>query len=389
MGLRSDRVLIIGGGIGGTAACLALRQAGFDAVVFERSRELRSIQVGGSYVLWYGGVLSLSHLGLADKVQALGHPVERFEMCDAHGRVLACYEVGERGRSLGAAPVAVRRSDLHSVLTDALDEGALTLRATFRDMVQDRTGVTATFTDGREERGGGLVGADGLDSSVRAHLHGFAQPRHPGYAHWSGTAESDGGAPAGVFRVLHGKGARFAFFHLGGGRVCWWCVRNAPAGAPGDVFGGCQALTTFFGVWAPTARALLEATPPETIHRRDTLDRPPLRRWGKDWVTLLGDAAHAMTFNLGQGAGTSLTDAVTLADHLSRAPTLAALRGYEEARRFVTTPLVRMSRVVGAAAAWDWPLGPKLNEAFIRAGPRATPKILERDTRGHPALTSS
>jgi 2-polyprenyl-6-methoxyphenol hydroxylase-like FAD-dependent oxidoreductase len=386
MGIRSDRVLIIGGGIGGAAACLALRQAGVEAVVFERSPELGRIQVGGSYVLWYGGVLSLSHVGLADKVHGLGHPVERFELCDRQGRVLARYDVGERGRSLGAVPVAVRRADLHSVLTDALDDGGLTLGATFRDMVQDRSGVTARFTDGREERGGVLVGADGLDSSVRAHLHGLAPPRHPGYAHWSGTADADGGAPAGVFRVLHGRGARFAFFHLGGGRVCWWCVRNAPAGPAGDVVGSYQALTTFFRGWGSTAGALLEATPPESIHRRDTLDRPPLRRWGEGRVTLLGDAAHAMTFNLGQGAGTALTDAVTLADHLSRAPILAALRGYEEMRRFVTTPLVRMSRVVGAAAAWEWAFGPKLNELFIRAGPRATPRILERDTQGHPAL---
>jgi 2-polyprenyl-6-methoxyphenol hydroxylase-like FAD-dependent oxidoreductase len=380
------RVIVIGGGIGGTAAGVAMRQAGLDAVVFEQAPERARIEVGGCYVLWYAGVLALSHLGLADKVHALGHPVERFEMCDAFGSVYAASDVGERGRTFGAVPVAVRRADLLRVLTDALDDDALRLGATFRDAVEDGVGVTATFTDGRQERGAVLVGADGLDSRVRAHLHGFEPPRHPGYAHWSGIAEDDGGSPEGVFRVLHGDGARFAFFHLGGGRVCWWCVRNAPAGPSGDVLGGYQALATFFGSWAAPARALLEATPPESIHRRDTLDRPSLKRWGERRVTLLGDAAHAMTFNLGQGAGTSLTDAATLAEHLARAPVLAALRAYEDARRFITTPLVRMSRVVGAAASWDWPLGPKLNELFVRLGPRATPRILERDTRGHPAL---
>jgi 2-polyprenyl-6-methoxyphenol hydroxylase-like FAD-dependent oxidoreductase len=203
------------------------------------------------------------------------------------------------------------------------------------------------------------------------------------------VADSAGGAPAGVFRVLHGEGARFSFFHLGGGRVCWWCVRNAPPGPTGDSLGAHEALTTFFRDWAPTARALLAATPPEAIHRRDTLDRPPQRRWGEGRITLLGDAAHAMTFNLGQGAGTSLTDAVTLAEHLSTLPLLAALRAYEDLRRFVTTPLVRMSRLVGAVAAWDRAVGPKLNEAFIRMGRKSTPRLLERDLRGHPALATT
>lgn len=389
MGTRSQRVLIVGGGIGGTAAGIALRRVGVECAVFERASDLQRIQVGGSYVLWYGGVLALGHLGLADKARALGHSVERFEMCDAQGRPITAYDVGERGRAVGAVPLAVRRADLLRVLTDALGADVLELGATFRDMVQDRDGVTATFTDGREERGGVLVGADGLDSTVRAHLHGLEPPRHPGYGHWSGIAESDGGAPPGAFRVLHGNGARFGFFHLGEGRVCWWSVRNAPEGPEGDSYGSHAALTTFFRGWAPTAGALLAATPPDSIHRRDTTDRPPLRSWGQGRVTLLGDAAHAMTFDLGQGAGTSLTDAVTLAQHLSQAPALAALRAYEDFRRSITTPLVRMSRRVGAAAAWDWPFGEKLNEAFIRSGKKVTPGILERDLRGHPGLTTT
>ncbi|MEX0657554.1 MAG: NAD(P)/FAD-dependent oxidoreductase [Egibacteraceae bacterium] len=387
MTTSAKRVLIIGGGIGGTAAGVALRQAGLDAQVFERSPDLARTHVGGCYVLWFAGVMSLSQLGLADKVHARGHPVTRFEMCGANARVLSAADVGEHGQSLGVMPVAVRRADLLGVLTDALDKDALHLGATFRDVVQDSVTVTATFTDGRRESGDVLVGSDGLDSSVRAHLHGLEPARHPGYAHWSAIADGDGGAPPGVFRVLHGDGARFAFFHIGDGRVCWWCVRNAPPGPAGDRYGDYDELTSFFRGWDPTAAALLAATPPKAIHRRDTLDRPPLRRWGRGRVTLLGDAAHAMTFDLGQGAGTSLTDAVTLAAHLSDKPVLAGLRTYEDLRRWVTTPLVRMSRLVGAASSWDWPLGPKLNEAFVAAGRRGgTVGALKRDLRGHPAM---
>jgi 2-polyprenyl-6-methoxyphenol hydroxylase-like FAD-dependent oxidoreductase len=193
-----------------------------------------------------------------------------------------------------------------------------------------------------------------------------------------------------VFRILHGRGARFAFFHLGDGRVCWWCVRKAPEGSDGDILGGYQALTMFVHDWDPTAGALLAATPPAAIHRRDTFDRPPLRRWGQGRVTLLGDAAHAMTFDLGQGAGTSLTDAVTLADHLSNDhAAISALRAYEHDRRSVTTPLVLASGRVGAAAAWGGALGPPLNAAVLRSiGAKVTPALLELDARSHASLSA-
>ena len=388
MSTDRPRVLIVGGGIGGTATGVALQQLGFDAVVFERAPEVGRVQIGGCYVLWYAGMLSLAQLGLADKVRAVGHEIELFEMCDERGRTINAFDTGERGRALGALPVAVRRADLLRILTEALEPQRLRLGSTFRDAVQDRRWVTASFTDGHQERGDALVGADGLESSVRAHLHGLAPALHPGYGHWSGLTDDPGGVPEGVFRVMHGDAARFAFFHLGDGSVCWWCTRPAPEGPDGDALGSRDALLDAFGTWHPAARALLEATPPESIHRRDTLDRPPLRRWGEGRITLLGDAAHAMTFNLGQGAGTSLTDAVTLAEHLAGGPLLLAMRRYEQVRRKITTPLVRMSRRVGAAAAWEGAVGARANLAFVRAGRRSTPTVLERDARSHPALAA-
>ena len=383
-----QRILIIGGGIGGTAATIALRNAGLEAVVYE-ARTRRGTQYGGCYVLWYAGALSLARLGVAERAYARGHQLERLEMCDAHGQVLNHLDMGKRGRTLGAMPVAIRRADLLNLLYEELGPDDFHLNSTFRGMSQDDRGVTATFTDGRSERGAILVGADGLQSRVRAHLHGLEAARHPGYAHWSGIAESDAGAPPGVFRIMHGKSARFAFFHLGDGRVCWWCVRNAPEGPDGDALGGYEALTTFFHDWEPTVPALLAATPPTAIHRRDTFDRPPLRHWGQDRVTLLGDAAHAMTFDLGQGAGTSLTDGVTLGDCLSRnGVTISSLRAFEQARRSVTLPLVKASRQIGAATAWGGPLGPRVNATILRTiAAKITPRLLERDARSHAALS--
>ncbi len=388
MRIGNRRILIIGAGIGGSAAALALRRAGLEAELYE-ARSRKGTQYGGCYVLWYAGVLSLARLGLAEKAYACGHQLARLEMCDTRGRVFNSVDMETRGRSLGAVPIAIRRADLLNILYDELGPDGLALNSTFRGMSEDSRGVTATFTDGRTERGAILVGADGLDSRVRAHLHGLEPARYPGYAHWSGIAETDAGAPARLFRILHGNGARFAFFHLGGGRVCWWCVRNAPEGEAGDPLGSYQALTAFFRDWEPTAGALLAATPPDAIHRRNTLDRRWMRSWGRGRVTLLGDAAHAMTFNLGQGAGTSLTDAVTLADHLAGSiGAISAIRAYERARRSVTLPLMVASRRVGESASWGGLLGPALNAAVLRRiGPKVTGPLLELDARSHAGLS--
>jgi 2-polyprenyl-6-methoxyphenol hydroxylase-like FAD-dependent oxidoreductase len=388
MRIGNRKVLVVGAGIGGAAATLALRRSGLEVELYE-ARSRRGTQYGGCYVLWYAGVLSLARLGLADKASECGHRLARFEMCDARGRVLNSVDMESRGLSLGAVPIAIRRADLLNILYDELGEDGLQLNSTFRGMSEDSRGVTATFTDGRTARGAVLVGADGLESTVRSHLHGLEPARYPGYAHWSGFAETDAGAPARVFRILHGKGTRFAFFHLGGGRVCWWCVRNAPEGPAGDPLGSYDALTEYFRDWDPIAGNLLAATPPDTIFRRNTLDRPWMRFWGRGRVTLLGDAAHAMTFNLGQGAGTSLTDAVSLASHLSGSiGAIAALRSYERSRRAVTLPLMVASRRVGESASWGGPLGPALNTVVLRRlAPKITAPLLELDARSHASLS--
>ena len=119
MRVGNQRILIVGGGIGGTAAAIALRKAGLESAVYE-ARTRRGTQYGGCYVLWYAGVLSLGRLGVAEKAYARGHKLERLEMCDAHGRVLNHVEMGKRGRMLGATPVAIRRADLLNILYEEL-----------------------------------------------------------------------------------------------------------------------------------------------------------------------------------------------------------------------------------------------------------------------------
>lgn len=388
----SKSVLIVGGGIGGMALANGIQDCMQTSIFETRSDE--KLQVGGCYVLWYAGVTAIQGLGMAEPLREIGNPVHHFEMCGSRGQVFYTVDVGSRGRELGAVPVAVRRTDLVAMLRRGLKPGVLQTTSAVRDLAETSGGVEATLTNGTVIEGDVGVGADGLSSTVRAGLHGLAPPRHPGYAHWFGIA-NDVDAPDHVFRIFHGDSSRFAFFRLDDGQVCWWCVRGVPESQRSDDsdfdrFGTRRSLLNLTARWHPIAHQLINKTPSGTIQRRDTLDRPPLRKWGRGRITLLGDAAHAMTFDLGQGAGTALTDARVLAAKLKQpGPINKKLREYETERSRTVTPLVRASKTIGDSAAWRGP-GKLANEWFLRiVGPRVAPALLERDYFGSQVQAST
>jgi 2-polyprenyl-6-methoxyphenol hydroxylase-like FAD-dependent oxidoreductase len=366
----ASRALIIGGGIGGLAAALALRAAGLSPIVYERAETTAAFQAGGGYTIWYTGVRALQTLGVGDALAAAGQPLERFEFRTNRGRQLAGFPIGVRGRELGSQPVGVLRAELHKVLLEAVGEDAIRLGARCVGLEHDAEGVTARFADGREERGDLLVGADGLDSVVRAQLAGSTPPRYPGYGHWFGFTEAElGPMSPPTFRIMFAPGRRFGLLPVGSGRLCWWCTFRAPEGGRRVEPGVKSTLLRNFGDWAAPVRAVVEATDEAAIGRRDTYDRERLERWGVGRTTLLGDAAHAMTFDLGLGASTTLKDAVMLGKAFEAAPdVLTALRAYEAVRRPRANQLVKNSASVGAMAAWENPIAARLHQGVLALG---------------------
>jgi len=161
------RVMIVGAGIGGVTAAVALRRNGLDVTVFERAGDLSRIQVGLGVLLWPNATRALQEAGLGERAEAAGALVEVMEWGSAQGESWASWPVGEEGRKLGAPAVGITRASLHAAISEALEDGVLELGAEYVGFEQDEGGVTARFADGREERGSVLVGADGIDSVVR------------------------------------------------------------------------------------------------------------------------------------------------------------------------------------------------------------------------------
>ena len=318
------KAIIVGGGIGGLSAAIALRRAGVEATVFERTGKLGEIGAGIS--LWANAMKALRKLGLYDAVLAVGRPLRpRGELRSLRGEVFYEVSAAAMEERFGDVNVALHRAHLQKTLLAALDEGAIRLGAEFAGFEQDGGGVVARFANGREECGDLLVGADGLHSVVRAQLRGNGLPRYAGYTAWRAVVEpKEELLPWGTGFESWGRGARFGCAHIGDGRVYWFATANAPEGEkdgpPGDLTGAKAKLLHLFSRWHRPVADLVEAAEEGTILRTDIYDREPLgERWGEGKVTLLGDAAHPMTPNLGQGACQAIEDAVVLARCLGEA----------------------------------------------------------------------
>jgi 2-polyprenyl-6-methoxyphenol hydroxylase-like FAD-dependent oxidoreductase len=340
------RVVIIGAGIGGLAAAVALRRVGVESLILERADSIREIGAGLS--LWSNALNALRELGLEDRVTEFASLVERNLARTPKGRVLAVNDFRDIIRAAGAPCVCIARTVLQRILLEELP--AAQVRTGARCVGVSDSWVT--LEDGTRIDADVLVGADGVSSVVRAGLHGVEVPRYAGYTCWRGIFQKDDLLPPRTALLAAGSGSQFGLWPCGAGQLYWFLTKNAPQGGmrtKAEVLALCRD-------WAAPIPDAIEMTPEGAIVQNDIVDRPPLHWWGRGRVTLLGDAAHAATPNLGQGACMALEDAVVFAHCLSGGgPVEAALREYERLRIPRTNAVVRDSWQAGRILQLDQP----------------------------------
>jgi 2-polyprenyl-6-methoxyphenol hydroxylase-like FAD-dependent oxidoreductase len=361
------KVIVAGAGVGGLATALALSLRGLEPVVLERAAELR--EAGAGITLWPNAMSVLRGLGVADAVASAGAPSLSGGIRAAGGRYLLRGPARVLERRFPERGVALHRAELQRILVSALGPGVVRLGSEVTGFEAHPDGVEARLAGGGREWGDALVGADGIWSTVRAGLWGAARPRYAGYTAWRAVVPFELGSEESS--ESWGRGERFGIVPIGGGRVYWFATANAPEGGR-DEGGALRELRRRFGAWHAPIPALLEATPERAILRTDLYDREPLARWGDGPVTLLGDAAHPMTPNLGQGACQALEDAAALAGRLAGAADPAsALRVYEDRRAPRTARLVRQSRLLGRVGQLDGALACRARDVLLRLTPPA------------------
>ncbi|WP_280220296.1 FAD-dependent monooxygenase [Nocardia neocaledoniensis] len=345
--------IVVGGGIGGLATALALTRQGWSVELLERAPEITA--VGSGISLWSNALRALDELGVGAAVR--GHGIEDVSagIRDSKGRWLSRTDVATMRERFGA-PVLIHRADLLAILRAAVPEGVA------------RTGVSvaAADPDGTVRHSAGVstadlvVGADGIRSVVRRAVCGEVAPRYAGYTAWRAVVHPD--APLTEFGETWGRGARFGLAPLADGRVYCFAVYNAAEHAPGSL----AEVRARFAGWHAPVPALLAAADANTVLHNDIYELPPLPTYTAGRIALLGDAAHAMTPNLGQGGCQALEDAVVLARLAGRPDGLAR---YDRERRPRTQMIVTRSARIGTIAQLSSPPLVTLRDNALRLAP--------------------
>jgi 2-polyprenyl-6-methoxyphenol hydroxylase-like FAD-dependent oxidoreductase len=362
-------IIIIGGGIGGLTAAIALQRRGIMAHVFEAAPELRA--VGAGIQMPSNAMQVLSRLGVADAVRQAGAALDHGEICDYERGVLQSVDLRTVERRYGFATIAIHRARLQSILASALAEGTLHLGKASRQIEQDERGVRVQFADGSQVAAPIVVAADGVRSIVRRQLFPTVELRYSGQSSYRAVVRYT--VPpelAHAGQEIWGAGCRFGFCSIGSGEVYWYATFDTPAGVadlPGQARPRLQELFAQFPAPIP---ALIAATEEAQLTRTDMFDFRPIPVWHQGRVVLLGDAAHATTPNLGQGGAQAIEDAYVLAESLARqAQPELAFSEYERVRRAKAAMVVNRSWQLGKLAHLRSPLLRGVRNLLLRGTP--------------------
>jgi len=366
------RAIVVGGGVGGLSAAIALSRLGVECAVYERGARIG--QGGTALTLWPNALRALEKLGLDAAVLRHADPLILGEVLTWRGRRLTTVDLAEMSRRSGRPLICMRRSDLYGELLTKLGDVPIHTGRRCVSYARQGRSVVARFDDGSEAEGDILIAADGIRSRLRHALLGADPLRYVGWMTWRGVADLPRGTfPSGLYREFFGRGSRFGVFAIRDDVVYWYGTLNAEADdrPPIDPSHRAEAIAHFTG-WPDPAVAVIAATADGDLVRTGVYDTEALARWTDGQVALLGDAAHPMTPDLGQGACQAIEDSLCLADSLGTGTDPAeALARYEAGGLARTAGLVARSRKVGTMRQWSHPALYLLRSAVMRAIPPA------------------
>jgi 2-polyprenyl-6-methoxyphenol hydroxylase-like FAD-dependent oxidoreductase len=333
-------ISIIGGGIGGLSLGVGLAQKGLDFHVFEQAAELKP--VGAGIMMASNAMQIYGKWGLAEAIADLGVIVNELRITDEKFRTIVRTDLRPFAAKYKVPQVAIHRADLLNVLAEAVGIDRISLDHTFQSISSEGL---CSFQGEKAHLTEWLVGADGIHSKVRASMGISVIPRSSGQHCWRGVCDFD--LPS---EFLHtgleawGKGQRFGFTRIGEQRVYWYAVADF------------SRRDLDFSNFPPLVTALIKAT--ESIHFSEIQDLPLYRGWSRGKCVLLGDAAHATTPNMGQGACQAVEDAYVLSHCMRQFPEEALVR-YEALRVKKAHQIINRSRRIGQVS--------HINSAILRS----------------------
>lgn len=342
-------IAIIGGGIGGLTTALVLKQQNIPFVLYEAASEIRAI--GAGILLANNAMQVFKQLYIDHQIREKGNGVEAIHITRADFSILSGVDLSKLELEEGLHSHAIHRADLHHLLSEAVGHEHIVLNKRFIELEKSEHDYQLCFEDGTTKEAEYIIGADGIKSKVRELVFGQSSYRNAKQICWRGVLDFQlpGQYPHQALETW-GKGTRFGFVQISKDNVYWYLVINAglenPSAKIVDYTKGFNALATL----------LVQQTPQENIIKGPLYDLKPISIWTKGRISLLGDAAHATTPNLGQGACQATEDAYVLGQLIKRFSVADALQKYPEIRRAKAHNVVNTSWRIGIISQLENPM---------------------------------
>jgi 2-polyprenyl-6-methoxyphenol hydroxylase-like FAD-dependent oxidoreductase len=361
------KVNIIGAGIAGLCAAVVLKKAGIQAELFEAAPSPKA--AGAGLGLAPNAIRAMEKLGIAEQILPLGTQLPYFNILNTKGKILAGNDSSEIQRLYGMDNFAIHRHDLHKALLAAIGNTKIHTGKKLSNIAQTSDGVAVEFEDGSTYHTHYVIAADGIYSRIRKIIAPDAALRYAGYTCWRGIADGKGTKIAGATETW-GKSGRFGIVPLSSGQVYWFACVNAAANDPAmKKFRTAELIAQFSSYHSPIGQLLRQTSDQALIHN-DLYDIAPLDRFAHGRILLTGDAAHAATPNMGQGACQAIEDAAVLLDELQRSTDIPEVFANFENRRLAKTRMIiEQSRTIGKVAQLTSPILARLRNLAIGLTP--------------------
>ncbi len=361
-------VLIVGGGIAGLTTAIALQQKNIDFLVLEAVPEIKGVGAGIS--LAGNAMRIMKHLGLAAHIKERGHAISSMVIQDEAGRAISVIDAGKLSRQHGLDNVAIHRAELHQILLNALPGNKIITNQKVIDYTENEDHIEVILQNGSRLAGSCVLVADGIHSALRKKLLPQSHIRYSGYTSWRGIVKNTWGIEKAAYEAW-GPAGRFGYVPVGQNNIYWFACKNAPRTSeamrkmtPGD-------LAKNFRNYSQPIPSIIEQTTLNEMIWGDIIDLEPIAQYAFGKLLLIGDAAHATTPNMGQGACMGVEDAWLVAKKLdeSTGNVEAAFKQFENERLKRTHYIVNTSYKLGKVAQWESHLLGKLRNAAFRLLP--------------------
>jgi 2-polyprenyl-6-methoxyphenol hydroxylase-like FAD-dependent oxidoreductase len=361
------KVSIIGAGIGGLTLAIALQKKGIEVEIFEATPAFK--KVGAGIVLAINAMQIYQRLGLAQKLKASGNCLEKMAITDAKLTIMAGNELAYFEEKYALNNVAIHRATLHEILLSELHNVPLNLNKKLKKIEEKEEGIQLEFLDGSRHKADFVIGADGIHSGVRQSIFPQAKERFAKQICWRGVLpfKLEKGMEY-TMREAWGRGHRFGIVPIGNNQVYWFACASYQKNAEATFKE--VDLSELFSNFNPLVAQIIKATPTNQIIKAELSDLEILKTWHKGKVCLMGDAAHATTPNMGQGANQAIESAWVLAESLANeADYKTAFENYQSIRQAKVNQIIKTSWQIGQLAHLKNPVLAALRNTMIRVTP--------------------